>query len=96
MPKRVGLNGRAATKEDQDAGVSIFYVPDARSVPYRFDRDLPLRARLLGTEEETGFPTDTEIEILQAEKGDTGNVLIGFMVGEREGICQLNEIELLD
>jgi len=57
---------------------------------------LPLCARLLGTEETTGFPVGTEIEILQAELGDTGDVLIGFMAGEEEGICLLHEIELID
>jgi hypothetical protein len=35
-------------------------------------------------------------EVLQAEIGDTGDVLIGVVAGEEEGICQLNEIELLD
>jgi hypothetical protein len=36
------------------------------------------------------------VEILQAEIGDTGDVLIGFLVGEDEGICMLKEIELID
>ena len=48
----------------------VFYIPDGRSVPYRFERDLPLRARLVGSE--SGFLIGTEIEILQAEVGDTG------------------------
>jgi hypothetical protein len=78
----------------QDAGKVIFYIPGGRSIPYRFERDLPLRARLIGTE--TGFPVGIEVEILQAEIGDTGDVLIGFMVGEDEGICTLKEIELID
>ena len=43
-----------------------------------------------------GFPFGTVIEVLQAETGDTGDVLIGFMAGDEEGICQLNEIELID
>ena len=96
MSKPIALNGRAATQADQDAETVIFYIPDGRSVPYRFERDLPLRARLLGTEEITGFPAGTEIEILQAELGDTGDVLIGFIAGEEEGVCMLHEIELID
>jgi hypothetical protein len=96
MSNRRALNGRAATKADQDAEEVIFYIPDGRSVPYRFGRDLPLSARLISPEEATGFPVGTVIEILQAEVGDTGDVLIGFMVGEEEGVCQLNEIELID
>jgi len=95
MSKHLALNGRAATKEDQEAGVSIFYVPDGRSVPYQFGCDLPLRARLIGVEETMGFPVGTEIEILQAETSDTGDVLIGFKVGEADGICSLEEIELI-
>ena len=93
MSKRRALNGRVATQKDQDAEEVIFYIPDGRSVPYRFERDLPLRARLVGSD--SGFPIGTEIEILQAEIGDTGDVLIGFMVGEDEGICLLQEIELI-
>jgi hypothetical protein len=96
MSKRRALNGRAATKAEQDAEDVIFYIPDGRSVPYQFGRDLPLRARLINSEEETGFPTGTEVEILQAEIGDTGDVLIGFMVGEQEGLCMLHEIELVE
>ena len=95
MSKRRALNGRVATQADQDAEEVIFYIPDGRSVPYRFERDLPIRARLVGAAE-TGFPVGTEIEILQAEIGDTGAVLIGFIVGEDEGICLLHEIELID
>jgi hypothetical protein len=96
MPKRRALNGRAAPKADQDAEEVIFYIPDGRSVPYRFGRDLPLGARLISPEVATGFPVGTVIEILQAEIGDTGDVLIGYVAGEEEGICQLNEIELID
>lgn len=96
MSKRRALNGRVATQAIQDAEEVIFYIPDSRSVAYRFKRDLPLSARLVGTEKTTGFPISTEIEILQAEIGVTGDVLIGFVVGEDEGICLLKEIELID
>jgi hypothetical protein len=96
MSMRRALNGRVATKADQDAEEVIFYIEDGRSVPYQFGRDLPLSARLISPEEATGFPVGTVIEVLQAETGDTGDVLIGFIAGEEEGICQLNEIELID
>jgi hypothetical protein len=69
---------------------------DGRSAPYQFGRALPLRARLLGSEGQSGFPDGTVIKVLQAEVGDNGEVLIGFVAGEEEGICQLNEIELID
>lgn len=94
MVKRKALNGRVATEADADAGEVIFYIPNGRSVPYEFGRDLPLRARLVG--EESGFPAETVIEILQAEVGDNGEVLIGFVSGEDEGVCMLHEIELID
>ena len=69
MSKRRALNGRAATQADQDAEEVVFYIPDGRSVPYRFERELPLRARLVDSE--SGFPIATEFGILQAEVGDT-------------------------
>ena len=91
MSKRRALNGRVATQADQDAEEVVFY--SRWPVPYRFEGDLPIRAGLVGTEETIGFPIGTEIEILQAEIGD---VLIGFMVVEDEGIGLLKEIELID
>src|ERR1051325_2483737 len=47
MSKRRALNGRVATQAEQDAEEVIFCVSDGRSVPYRFERDLPPRARHL-------------------------------------------------
>ncbi len=96
MSNARALNGRAATRADVDEGTVVFYIPHGRSTPYEFGRDLPLRARLLASEEQSGFPEGTEIDVLQAEVGDDGEVLIGFVAGEEEGICQLNEIELID
>lgn len=52
MSKRSALNGRAATKSDQDAEEVIFYIEGGRSIPYRFGRDLLLNARLTGPEQE--------------------------------------------
>jgi len=95
MTNRIALNGRVATQADVDAGTVIFYIPDGRSTPYDFGRALPLKARIAGEETEA-YPVGTEVEILQAEVGDTGDVLIGFMVGQDEGIGMLHEFELLD
>jgi hypothetical protein len=96
MSNPLALNGRTATQADVDAGKVIFYIPDERSTPYRFGRDLPLRARLVDSDETTGFAAGTTVEILQAEVGDTGDVLIGFVAGDEQGICMLHEIELID
>jgi hypothetical protein len=94
MANRIALNGRVATEADVDAGTVIFYIADGRSIPYRFERDLPIRARIVS--DESGYPAGTEIEILQAEVGDTGDILIGFLVGEDEGVGMLHEFELID
>ncbi len=59
MSKRRALNGRAASKADQDAEEVIFYIPDGRSVPYEFGRALPLSARLVSSEDASGFPVGT-------------------------------------
>ena len=57
MSKRRALNGRAASKADQDAEEVIFYIPDGRSVPYEFGRSLPLSARLINSSKDaSGFP----------------------------------------
>ena len=42
------------------------------------------------------FPVGTEVEIQQAEMGDAGGDLIGFIAGGDEGSCMLHEIELID
>lgn len=96
MSNRRALNGRAATKADSEAGEVVFYIEEGRSAPYSFGRDLPLRARLIGAEDTTGLAQGTVIEILQAEVGDTGDVLIGFVTDAEEGVCMLHEIELID
>ena len=61
MSNARALNGRAATQADVNAGTVVFYIPDGRSTPYQFGRDLPLRARLLGPEEQSGFPDGTVV-----------------------------------
>jgi hypothetical protein len=94
MSGRHALNGRVATEADIDAGAAIFCVPDGRSVTYQLGRDLPLRARVVGPN--TGIATGTEVEILQAEIADTGDILVGFVNGEQECVCKLHEIELID
>jgi len=90
------LNGRTATQADVDTGSVIFYIPDGRSTPYQFGCDLPIRARLLGPEEQSGFPAGTVVDVMQAEAGDNGEILIGFVVGDEEGVCLLHEIEPIE
>lgn len=90
------LNGRAATAADAEDNKIVFYIPDSRSIPYSFGQDLPLRARLVDPERSGIAAPGDEIVVVQAERGDTGDVLIGFLYGdEQEGVCQLDEIEIL-
>ncbi len=91
------LNGRVATKDDADAGRVVFYIPDARSVPYRFEHDLPLLAKVTTPDERVGFPpSGSLVTIVQAEQGDNGEILLGLMYGEcEEGLCQLGEVEVI-
>jgi hypothetical protein len=96
MSNARALNGRAATQADVDAGTVVFYVPDGRSTPYQFGRELPIRARLLNSEEQSGFPAGTVVDVVQAEAGDNGEVLIGFVVGDEDGLCLLHEIEPIE
>jgi len=67
MSKRRALNGRVATQADQDAEEVLFCIAEGRSVPCRFERDLPLRARLVGAD--TGFPVGTEIKFCRLSAG---------------------------
>ena len=80
MATRRAWNGLVAKESDVIAGEAIFYIKDGRSVPYEFGRELPIRARFVG--EDSGFPTGTEIQIMQAERVDTGDVIIGYLCEE--------------
>jgi hypothetical protein len=91
---------RPATEEDCKAGRAIFYVPDNRSEVYDLGRPLPLTARyrqdtVIGTGENQGtILAGTLVEIVQCEKGDNGEILVGFRYDRGEGICMLSEIEV--
>jgi len=90
-----------ATEEDCKAGQAIFYIPDNRSKVYDLGRPLPLTARYrqdteTSTAKEQGIiPAETVVEIIQCEIGDNGEILVGFRYAEGEGLCMLNELEIL-
>jgi hypothetical protein len=95
MGKLKVLNGRAATEADSEAGSVVFYIPDSRSTPYRFDHELPLIARIINPGDGIA-PHGSLVTIVQAEQGDNGEVVIGFMFGEgEEGVCTLQELEVI-
>jgi len=50
------INGRVAAEEDVHLGGAIFFIPDLRSVPYSFGRDLPVSVRVLSPTMATDFP----------------------------------------
>ena len=91
------LNGRIATEADVDAHSVVFYIPDGRSVPYTFEHELPLLARVTKTEDEVNFaPPGTLVTIVQAELVDGQNVVLGLMMdGDVEGICDLADVDVL-
>jgi hypothetical protein len=91
-----------ATEEDCKAGRAIFYIPDNRSKVYDLGRALPLPARYrqdtdTSTAKEQGIiPAGTAVEIIQCEIGDNGEILVGFRYHGGEGICMLNELEIVE
>lgn len=95
MGKLKVLNGRAATGADSEAGDVVFYIPDSRSIPYRFDHELPLIAKIINPDGGVA-PLGSLVTIVQAEQGDNGEVLLGFMFGDgEEGVCMLGEVEVI-
>ena len=93
---------KPAKEEDCKAGRAIFYVPDNRSTVYDLGRPLPLPARIRqDTETRTAdqkeiIPAGTPIEVIQCEIGDNGEILVGFRYDGGEGICMLNELEIIE
>jgi hypothetical protein len=92
---------KAATEEDCKAGRAIFYIPDNRSKVYDLGRPLPVTARYrqeteTSTASEQGIiAAGTVVEIIQCEIGDNGEILVGFRYAGGEGICMLNELDIL-
>jgi len=91
------LNGRVATKADVNANSVVFYIPDGRSVPYEFEHQLPLLARVTKAGDEVNFaPPGALVTIVQAELVDGNDVVLGLMMdGDVEGICDLADVDVL-
>jgi hypothetical protein len=95
MGKVKALNGRAPTEADVEAGTVVFYIPDSRSTPYEFDHQLPLLARVINPDDGAA-PLGSIVTIVQAEKGDNGQVLLGLLLDDGgEAVCMLEEVELI-
>jgi hypothetical protein len=91
------LNGRAATSEDAEKRSAFSYIPDSSSVPFTFDRSLPLKAVLTKPDDGDGFPPPGSlVYVVQAEIGDNGEVVIGLMYGDdQEALCLLRDITII-
>jgi hypothetical protein len=92
----IALNNRIGTSEDVDAGRCVFQIPDGRSVPYSFGRELPITAVIARDLGEGSPPVGTHVEVLQAEQGDTGDVLVGFVLGDQEFVGMLDDIRVIE
>lgn len=91
------INGRTATQEDVHPDGAIFFIPANRSSPYSFGRDLPVVVKIVKPDDGDGFPpAGTTVEILQAERTDTGDVVLGFVYDGGDCVCMLADIELID
>jgi hypothetical protein len=86
------IEARAATVEDSETGRAIFYIPEARSKPYSMGRPFPLPAKIILPDEDNYGQV---VQIVQAEIGDNGDILLGWVSGQEEGICMLGDVEVL-
>jgi hypothetical protein len=57
---------------------------------------LPISAVIARDLGEDFPPVGTRVEILQAERGDTGDVVVGFIFGDQEFIGMLDDIRLVE
>jgi hypothetical protein len=98
---RIGMN-TPATEDDCHAGRAVFFIPDNRSTVYDLGAPLPLIARLKqdtetsSAEQQEVIPAGTQIEIIQCEIGDNGEILVGYRYDGGEGLCMLSEIEMME
>lgn len=90
------IEGRVATQDDVDHGVCVFFIPEERSAPYALGRPLPAAARIVRPNDGSDFPAyGTEVQIVQAEIVDGVEILVGFLTDGAEGVCVLEDVELL-
>jgi hypothetical protein len=85
-----------ATQKDCEEGRAIFFCPNGGGVA-EIGKQLPCKAKYIGEDAgEKAIKKGEVIEVVQAEQSVDGRVVvIGFGLGEQEGICTLDEIELI-
>ncbi|MBS1798589.1 MAG: hypothetical protein JSS95_02055 [Acidobacteria bacterium] len=89
------INGRVANESDVHPNGAIFYIPDDRSVPYSFGRELPVSVTIKSNDSESLPPEGTVVHILQAEQAGDGSVLLGFVHEHNDYVCMLEDVEVL-
>lgn len=91
---------KRASEQDIKNGKAVFHIREGRSVPFDVGRRLPAKARFreetLCREGEEPVAKGTEVMVVQAELFDGDFVVIGYKIGEAEGLCSLPEIEFID
>ena len=89
------IQGCAPTGADLRSGVAVFYVPGGRSAPYSLGRDLPIKAEIvksLGSD----WPTGTQVSLVQAEISDGQHVTLGVIHRDKQLVCNLEDVKLLE
>lgn len=90
------IQGRVATQADVDSGVCVFFIPEDRSAPYSLGHPLPITAKIVRPNDGSAFPASgTLVQIVQAEIIDNTEILVGFITDDSEGVCTLEDVELL-
>lgn len=86
------LRGRRANESDVKNGIAVFYIPESQSSePYGL-----VNVPSCAVFREEGDGPELPVIIIQAEKTEN-SVLIGYrLLGGGNGVCELNEIEMLE
>ncbi|RXH56870.1 hypothetical protein [Granulicella sibirica] len=91
------IEGRVATQADVDSRKCVFFIPDHRSLRYALGHALPVAAKITRPNDGSSFPAHgTLVQIVQAEIVDKYEILLGFVTDEMEGVCTLEDAEILN
>jgi len=88
------IQGRVATEADFHSGAAVFYIPEGRSAPYSFGRDLLNRAKIVKSDGNE-WPVGTPVSVVQAEVSDGQHVTLGILHGDEQAVCALEDVKLL-
>jgi hypothetical protein len=89
------IQGRVATEADFNAGQAIFYVRGGRSALYSLGHDLPIKAEIVKSDG-LDWPIGHQVTIVQAEITDGQHVTLGVIDGDKQAVCALEDVKLLE